>query len=83
MSFTSEIGEFKGNKTFSVTSGDKRIITFGVNKAKAILAVIKDLEKFVQDNDSSNVKEKDLSLNTNSLTTEQLSLISQFLRNNS
>jgi hypothetical protein len=50
--FKSESGEFKGSKTFSIlTTDDKRVITFGVTKAKAILASIEDLKKFVEEND--------------------------------
>jgi hypothetical protein len=52
MSFKSESGEFKGNKTFSVlTLDDKRVITFGLTKAKAILATIEELKKFVEENE--------------------------------
>lgn len=50
--FKSESGEFKGNKTFSVlTEDDRRVITFGLTKAKAILATIEDLKKFVEENE--------------------------------
>lgn len=50
--FKSESGEFKGSKTFSVlTTDDKRIVTFGLTKAKAILATIEDLKKFVEENE--------------------------------
>jgi hypothetical protein len=50
--FKSESGEFKGSKTFSIlTADDKRVITFGVTKAKAILATLEELKKFVEENE--------------------------------
>jgi hypothetical protein len=50
--FKSENGEYKGSKTFSVlTIDDKRIVTFGLTKAKAILATIEDLKRFVEENE--------------------------------
>jgi hypothetical protein len=45
-----EIGEFKGFKTLSLPVGrDGEAFTFGMNKAKAILTYIREIEKFVND----------------------------------
>jgi hypothetical protein len=51
--FKVEVGEFKGNKTISLNKEEKRVISFGVGKAKAILACIDDIKKFVAENDKS------------------------------
>lgn len=51
--FKTEVGEFKGSKTFSILKGDKRIISFGLNKAKAILACVDKIRDFVAANDKS------------------------------
>jgi len=54
---TTEIGEFKGNKTISLLSesDDKSKgfypFTFGVNKAKLIVENFDDIKKFVEDNE--------------------------------
>jgi len=79
MAFTSETGEFKGSKTFSVMDGDRRVITFGVNKAKAILSVLKDLEQFVANNDNTTTNQS-VTLDVSGLSKEQLSYISQFIK---
>lgn len=53
---TTEIGEFKGNKTISLVSesDDKSKgfypFTFGVNKAKLIIENFDEIKKFVEDN---------------------------------
>jgi hypothetical protein len=51
--FKTEVGEFKGSKTFSIFKGDKRVLSFGLNKAKAILACIDLIRDFVATNDKS------------------------------
>ena len=47
-----ELREFKGNKVITLkrTEDDKYAFTFGVVKARLILENIKDIEKFVADN---------------------------------
>lgn len=49
---TATIGEFKGHKTITLkTKEDDRFpFTFGVGKAKMILAHIKEIEEFVNNN---------------------------------
>lgn len=51
--YTVEVAEFKGNKTISLSKGDKRIISFGLNKAKAVLACIDQIRDFVAKNDKA------------------------------
>ena len=52
--FKTEVGEFKGNKTISIsTSDDKRVVSFGLSKAKAILASVDAIREFVAKNDKS------------------------------
>ena len=53
MSFKAEVGEFKGSKTISILDGDKRVLTFGLTKAKAILACLDAIRDFVAKNDKS------------------------------
>ena len=54
MSYKSEQGEFKGNKTISIMrnteDGDKRVISFGIKKAQAILSQYEEIKKFVEEN---------------------------------
>jgi len=47
-----EAGEYKGHKTLTLPlgNGDKRGFSFGVKKAAAILAYVKDIELFVREN---------------------------------
>lgn len=49
--YSTTVGEYKGNKTITINNGDKRVISFGINKAKAILAQVEDIKKFVEEND--------------------------------
>lgn len=51
--FKVEIADFKGSKTISLNKGDKRVISFGLTKAKAILACIDEIRDFVAKNDKS------------------------------
>lgn len=51
--FKTEVGEFKGSKTISILKDDKRVLSFGLNKAKAILACIDSIKDFVAVNDKS------------------------------
>lgn len=48
-----EKGEYKGNKviTFKKDLEDKYPFTFGLAKAKIVLAHIDDIKKFVEEND--------------------------------
>jgi hypothetical protein len=43
------VSDYKGHPVINLPMGDNSF-TFGVNKAKAILAYLKDIEKFVEDN---------------------------------
>lgn len=51
--FKTEIGEFKGSKTISLMKDDKRVISFGINKAVTILECLEEIKKFVEDNKSA------------------------------
>lgn len=64
--FKTEVGEFKGNKTLSIISGDRRVISFGLNKAKAIVACIDEIRKFSEATDTG-------SINLDSLSEDQKS----------
>lgn len=49
-----ETGDFKGSKTISITKEEKRVISFGVKKAQAILDNIEAIKKFVEENTEAN-----------------------------
>lgn len=52
--FKTEVGDFKGSKTIAIsTTDDKRVITFGLSKAKAILESVDAIRAFVDANDKS------------------------------
>lgn len=70
--FKTEIGEYKGSKTISIMSDDRRVISFGVNKAKAILASIDDIKKFVENSEKNSV-------DFTNLSEDQKKLIMQFI----
>ena len=72
--YKTEIGEFKGNKTISILSGDKRVVSFGLSKAKAILASYEDIKAFVEANDKTQTATVDMS----NLTLEQQLLVKAF-----
>jgi hypothetical protein len=72
--FKTEISEFKGHKTICIVdSYDRRVISFGVNKAKAIIACIDHIRDFVDNSKSDTI---DLS----SLSEEQKKVIMQFIK---
>jgi len=49
--FKTEEGEFKGSKTLKIsTQDDKHVVTFGLTKARAILASYEEIKKFVESN---------------------------------
>ena len=73
--FKTEVGEYKGSKTLSIFVEDRRVISFGVNKAKAILACIDQIRQFTELSDKN-------SINLENLSEEQRKAIEQFLRNN-
>ena len=75
--FKTEIGEFKGSKTISILFGDRRVISFGVSKAKSILAVVDDIKKFVEDSESNKTTK---STSLESLTREEKQLVEEFLK---
>jgi hypothetical protein len=70
--YKTEIGEFKGSKTMSIFIDDRRVISFGLNKAKAIIATIDHIRDFVENSKSS-------SIDLDSLTDEQKKIIQQFI----
>ena len=45
-----EQGEYKGSKTITIFDGERRVISFGLTKAKAILSSVDDIENFVLKN---------------------------------
>lgn len=54
--YTTEIGEYNGRPTIKITDNEARnpmygSFTFGLGKAKMILATIEDIEAFVSDNE--------------------------------
>jgi hypothetical protein len=71
--FKTEIGEFKGSKTISILNGDRRIVSFGVSKAKAILACVEEIKKFAESVDGNSI---DLS----NLSEDEKKVIEQFLK---
>jgi len=48
--FKTETGEFKGNKTISIMKDEKRVVSFGIKKATAIIANIEAIKAFVEEN---------------------------------
>jgi|688.fasta_scaffold1657613_1 hypothetical protein len=70
--FKTEVGEYKGSKTLSIMSDDRRIISFGINKAKAILASIDEIRQFVEGSEKNSV-------DFSSLSEEQKKLVMQFI----
>ena len=74
--YKTEVGEFKGNKTISILNGDKRVVSFGLSKAKAILASYEEIKAFVEANDKGETAQIDLS----KLTPEQQSLLQSFIQ---
>jgi hypothetical protein len=71
---TTVVGEFKGNKTITINNGDRRVITFGITKAKAIIESIDAIKEFVANNDNTK-NSNDLTINLDNLTEDQKSLI--------
>ncbi len=55
--FKTETGEYMGNKTLTIKNAttDKRVITLGLGKAKALLANLEEIKKFVAENDKNKV----------------------------
>lgn len=49
-SYKTETGEFKGKKTISIMKEEKRVVTFGIKKAEAIISNIEAIKKFVEEN---------------------------------
>jgi hypothetical protein len=72
--FKTEIGEYKGSKTISIFVDERRVISFGVNKAKAILACFEDIKKFTESTDKN-------SIDLENLSEDQKKVIMQFLKN--
>lgn len=72
--FKTEVGEYKGNKTISINNNEKRVVSFGLTKAKAILASLDAIKQFVEDNDKGETATVDLT----KLTPEQHTLVSSF-----
>lgn len=71
-----QIGEFKGHKTLSIVDSlDRNIISFGLTKAKAILACVKDIESFV----SANSKQESIKVDLDELSDEQRLAIMKFI----
>lgn len=72
--YTSQVGEFKGHKTFTISKGEKRVITVGVAKAKAILACLEELKEFIKES------ENNVAIDLNKLSPEQAKLIQSFIQ---
>jgi hypothetical protein len=71
--FKTEVGEFKGSKTLSIFNDERRVLSFGVAKAKAILSVVEDIKKFVEQSDKS-------SIDFESLSEDQKKLVMEFIK---
>lgn len=74
--YKTEVGEFKGSKTISILDGEKRVVSFGLTKAKAILASYEDIKAFVEANDKGETATIDMS----KLTPEQQTLVQSFVQ---
>lgn len=55
--YNSNTSTFKGSAVIGITDGEKRVISFGVKKAKAILSQIEAIKVFVEANDKGVAKE--------------------------
>lgn len=51
--YNSNTSTFKGNAVIGITDGEKRVISFGVKKAKAILSQVEAIKEFIDANDKS------------------------------
>lgn len=49
--YNSTTGQFKGNPTITINDGEKRVVSFGLKKAKAIVAQYDEIKQFVEAND--------------------------------
>lgn len=56
--YNSTTGQFKGNPTITINEGEKRVTSFGLKKAKAILASMEDIKKFVESNEKGDNSEE-------------------------
>jgi hypothetical protein len=74
--YSTETGEYKGHKTIAIFEDGKRKISFGVGKAKAILAAIEEIKAFVEDNKDSN----NVAVDLDKLTPEQQELVQSFIK---
>jgi len=77
--YKTEVGEYKGNKTISINNGDKRVVSFGLTKAKAILASYEDIKKFVEENDNGG-SSNNTTIDMSKLTPEQQQLVQSFIQ---
>ena len=79
-----KIGSYKGHPLFSIVKeyekdGEKKesaYIKFGLGKAKAILAHLEELKKFVEDNDNGNTS---ATVDLSELTPEQQQMVNSFV----
>lgn len=75
---------YKGNAVLSISkatdSGEYNVISFGLNKAKAILECQEAIKEFVEENQNSS-KDKDTINNINNLSQDQINQILGFLNN--
>lgn len=76
--YTTTTDVYKGNPTISIFSGDKRILSFGLRKAKAILGVIEEIKSFVESNE--NASSNSATIDLSKLTPEQQALINSFIQ---
>lgn len=52
--YNATTGSYKGNPTITINEGEKRVVSFGLKKAKAIVAQYEEIKKFVDANDKGN-----------------------------
>jgi hypothetical protein len=82
MSYNSETGSYNGNKTISLNNDDKRVISFGYKKAKAIVELYEDIKAFVEDCEANGTKGANttVTIDTSKLTDNQKANLTQFIR---
>ena len=74
--FQAKTSTYKGHKIIEIrdTENDKRVISFGFNKAKAISECFEAIQKFVEDNENK------VTIDVDKLSDEQLSLLQTFIQ---
>ena len=78
--YKSETGTFKGNKTITLNDGEKRVVSFGYAKAKAIIELNENVKAFVEDCEQNGKKDDNsVSVDLNKLDDKQKATLAQFI----